>query len=70
MKTNTLSKLIAVLCGSLYLPIVLAHPGHQHSKGITESLLHTVQTEWPAAVVSLVLLGLAGYFYGRKSDKE
>ena len=70
MTANKLSKLIAVLCGSAYLPVSLAHPGHEHSQGIAERLLHAVQTEWLAPAVLLVLLGLAGYFCARKADKE
>jgi hypothetical protein len=70
MTANKLSKLIAVLCGSAYLPVSLAHPGHEHSQGIAERLLHAVQTEWLAPVVLLVLLGVAGYLYVRTAGKE
>ena len=70
MTANKLSKLIAVLCGSAYLPISLAHPDHEHSQSIAERLLHAVQTEWLAPVVLLVLLGLAGHLYVRKAGKE
>ena len=70
MTGNKLSKLIAVLCGSAYLPVALAHPGHEHSQAIMERLLHAVETEWLAPIVLLVSLGLAGYFYARMADKE
>jgi len=70
MTARKLSKLIAVLCGSLYLPVALAHPGHEHSQGIVERLLHAIQTDWLAPLVLLVLLSLAGYFYVRKAEKE
>ena len=70
MTAHKLSRLIAVLCGSVYVPAALAHPGHEHSQGIVEGLLHAVQTEWLAPVVLLVLLGVAGYLYVRNVDKE
>ena len=70
MTATKLSKLIAALCGSAYLPVALAHPGHEHSQGIAERVLHAVQTEWLAPVVLLVLLGVAGYLYVRNVDKE
>jgi len=70
MTASKLSKLIAAFCGSAYLPVALAHPGHEHSQGIAERFLHAVQTEWLAPLVLLVLLALARYFYVRKADKE
>jgi len=70
MTASKLSKLIAVFCGSAYLPVALAHPGHEHSQGIAERVLHAVQTEWLAPVVLLLFIGLAGYFYARMADKE
>ncbi len=70
MKTNKLSRLIAMFCGPAYLPVASAHPGHEHSQAIAERLLHAVQTEWLAPVVLLVLLGVAGYLYVRTAGKE
>jgi len=70
MTASKLSKLFAVFCGSAYLPVALAHPGHEHSPAMADRLLHAVQTDWLAPVVLLLLLGLAGYFYARMADKE
>jgi len=70
MTATKLSKLIAALCGSAYLPVALAHPGHEHSQGIAERVLHAVQTEWLAPLVLLVLSLIAGYLYARKAGKE
>ena len=70
MTANKLSKLIAVLCGLAYLPVASAHPGHEHSQGIAERLLHAFQTEWLAPLLLLVLAVIAGYLYVRKAGKE
>ena len=70
MTAGKLAGLIATVCGSAYGPFALAHPGHEHSQGIAERVLHAVQTEWLAPLVLLVLLALARYFYVRKAGKE
>ena len=70
MTTNRLSKLTAMFCGWLYLPVASAHPGHDHSLGVAERLLHAVQTEWLAALVLLVPSLIVGYLYFKKVRKE
>ena len=70
MTTNRLSKLIAMFCGSVYLPVALAHPGHEHSQGIAERLLHAVQTEWLAPLLLLVPSLIVGYLYVKKIGKK
>jgi len=67
MSTNKLSKLIAMFCGSAFVPAALAHPGHEHSQGIAERLLHAVQTGWLAPLLLLVLSLIAGYLYIKKT---
>jgi hypothetical protein len=69
MTASKLSKLIAILCGSAYMPIALAHPGHQHSQGIAERLLHAVQTEWLAPLLLLIAVLIAGYLSVKKAGK-
>ena len=70
MTASKLSKLIAILCGSAYMPIALAHPGHQHSQGLAERLLHAVQTEWLAPLLLLLVAVLiAGYLSVKKAGK-
>ena len=69
MTASKLAKLTAVLCGSLCVPVALAHPGHEHSRGIMEGLLHAAATEWAAALMLLVLTVVAGYTYARKACK-
>jgi hypothetical protein len=54
----------------VYLPVALAHPGHEHSQGIAERFLHAVQTEWLAPLLLLVLSLIAGYLYAGKAGKE
>lgn len=70
MTANKLSKLIGVLCGSAYLPVASAHPGHEHSQGILERLLHAAGTEWLAPLLLLALVVTVGYWYVRKAGKE
>jgi hypothetical protein len=70
MTANRPSKLISVLCGSVYGSVALAHPGHEHSQGIVERLLHAAGTEWLAPLLLLVLVVTVGYLYARKAGKE
>jgi len=70
MTSNKLSKLITLFCGSVFVPAALAHPGHEHSQGIAERLLHAVQTEWLAPLLLLVLSLIAGYLYVKKTGKR
>ena len=70
MKANRLIRLIALLPGLMGATAAWSHPGHQHSQGFAEALLHSVQTEWLAPVVVPLLLALAAYLYVRKTDKE
>jgi len=68
MTTSKLSKLITMFFGSAFVPAALAHPGHEHSQGIAESLLHSVQTGgWPAPLLLLVVSLIAGYLYAKKA---
>jgi hypothetical protein len=69
MTASRLSKLITILCGSVYMPIALAHPGHEHSHGIAERLLHAVQTEWLVPLLLLVAVLIAGYLSVKKAGK-
>jgi hypothetical protein len=67
MTANKLSKLIAALCASVYLPVALAHPGHEHSQRIVERLLHAVETEWLVPILLVLAVIIAGYWYVRKA---
>lgn len=67
MTAGKLAGLIATVCGSAYGPFALAHPGHEHSQGIAERLLHAVQTEWLALLLVAGLI--AGYLFVKKADK-
>jgi len=67
MTTSKLSKLITMFFGSAFVPAAQAHPGHEHSQGIAESLLHSVQTGWLAPLLLLVVSLIAGYLYAKKA---
>ena len=69
MTASKLSKLVAILCCSAYMPIALAHPGHQHSQGIAERVLHAVQTEWLVPLLLLVAVLITGYLSVKKAGK-
>ena len=70
MKANRLIRLIALFPALMGAGAAWSHPGHQHSQGFAETLLHSVQTEWLAPIVVPLLLALAAYLYVRKTNKE
>lgn len=68
MTASKAARLMAVLCGTLSAPVVLAHPGHQHNGGIVEGLLHLMESGWAVPLLLLpVLTVVAGYLYVRKA---
>jgi transposase InsO family protein len=70
MKANRPIRLIALFPALMGATAAWSHPGHQHSQGFAEALLHSVQTEWLAPVVVPLLLALAAYLYARKTNKR
>lgn len=58
MKRPTICHLSTCLLAAAASPSLLAHPGHIHTPGLFDNLVHTL-VEWPA-IPALCLILLAG----------
>ena len=64
------SKLIVFISALVFIPETYAHPGHAHSHGFMERVLHAAQTEWLAPLLVVILIGIAAYAYLKHSGSD